>query len=117
MFSIQQWWHSTKSGLESEVSSMFDSVVEAEGFWRMLWEEQGTRNEEAGWLKEIEEAILRCVPSSSRESWNLETTEAAREISRKRNWSAPCPDRLTNYQWKCTCALHGGVTAAFESIL
>ena len=107
-----------KSELESRVSSMFHSVAEAEGFWRALWEERGTGNKKAEWLKEMDEAILRCVPPLSRESWKTETTEAARVISRKRNWSAPGPDRsrLTNYWWKRTCILHGGVTCSFKSI-
>ena len=81
-----------KSDLENGVSSMFHSVAEAEGLWRALWGERGTGNEKSEWRKEVEAAILRCVSPLLRESWKLETTEAARVISRKRNWSAPGPE-------------------------
>ena len=45
--------------------NMFEDIGEAEGFWRSLWEEQGSGDENAEWLKEIEEAIRQRVPPAS----------------------------------------------------
>ncbi|KAK2570691.1 hypothetical protein P5673_004379 [Acropora cervicornis] len=41
----------------SASKGVFSDIVEAEGFWRRLWEERGTGDENAEWLKEIELAI------------------------------------------------------------
>ncbi|KAK2549053.1 hypothetical protein P5673_030549 [Acropora cervicornis] len=38
----------------SASKGVFSDIVEAEGFWRRLWEERGTGDENAEWLKEIE---------------------------------------------------------------
>ena len=64
--------------------NMFEDIGEAEGFWRSLWEEQGSGNENAEWLKEIEEAIRQRVPPTSQEEWDLETVAIAKVISKKR---------------------------------
>ena len=71
---------------------MFRNIVEAEGFWRRLWEERGTGDENAEWLKEIELAISQRVPLPTVGTWTLETNEAVKVILKKRNWSAPGPD-------------------------
>ena len=61
-------------------------------------------------------AISQCVPSPTLGAWTLETNEAVKVILKKRNWSARGPDRVVNYWWKRACALHEGVTSAFETI-
>ena len=79
---------------------MFSDIVEAEGFWRRLWEKRGTGDENAEWLKEIELAISQRVPLPTVGTWTLETNEAVKVILKKQNWSAPGPDRVVNYWWK-----------------
>ena len=37
-------------------------------------------------------------------------------LMKKRNWSAPGPDRLTNFWWKRAYSLHTDMTAAFVAI-
>ena len=65
---------------------MFEDIGQAKGFWRSLWEEQGSGDENTEWLKEIEEAICQRVPPASQEEWDLETVTIAKVISKKRNW-------------------------------
>ena len=95
---------------------MFEDIGEAKGFWRSLWEEQGSEDENAEWLKEIEEAIRQRVPPTSLEEWDLETVARAKVISKKRNWSAPGPDRVVNFLWKRECAVHEDVKISFKGI-
>ena len=76
----------------SASKGVFSDIVEAEGFWRKLWEERGTGDENAEWFKEIELAISHRVPSPTLGTWTLETNEAVKVILKKRNWSAPGPD-------------------------
>ena len=67
-------------------------------------------------LRPIREAIAKKVPPPSDESWDLHTLQAVKILSKKRNWSAPGPDKLVNYWWKRAQVLHEGVAKAFVSI-
>ena len=100
----------------SASKGVFSDTVEAEGFWRRLWEERGTGDENAEWLKEIELAISQRVPLPTVGTWTVETNEAVKGILKKRNWSAPGPDRVVNYWWKRACTLHEGFSSAFKTI-
>ena len=60
--------------------NMFEDIGEAEGFWRSLWEEQGSGDENAERLKEIEEVIRQRVPRASQEEWDLETVAIAKVL-------------------------------------
>ena len=62
----------------SASKGVLSDIVEAEGFWRRLWEERGTGDENAEWLKEIELAISQRVPSPTVGAWTLETTRRLR---------------------------------------
>ena len=61
-------------------------------------------------------AISQRVPLPNVGTWTLETNEAVKVILKKRNWSAPGPDRVVNYWWKRACTLHEGVASAFKTI-
>ena len=54
------------------------------------------------------------VPPPTDEDWTLETAEAVGVLNRKKNWSAPGPDRLVNFWWKRAHALHEGVARSFH---
>ena len=94
----------------------FENVDQACSFWMDLWEKSGTGNEDVKWLRPIREAIAKKVPPPSDESWGLHTIQAVKILSKKRNWSAPGPDKLVNYWWKRAQVLHEGVAKAFVSI-
>ena len=81
-----------------------------------LWEKSGTGNKEVKWLRPTREAIAKKVPPPSDESWGLHTTQAVKILSKKRNWSAPGPDKHVNYWWKRVQVLHVGVAKAFVSM-
>ena len=95
---------------------MFEDIEEASSFWRRLWETQGSGNKDAAWLQDLEDAIARGVSPPPKEQWQIETSQAVRDLLKKRNWSAPGPDKLVNYWRKRAHALHDGVTEAVFAI-
>ena len=56
------------------------------------------------------------VPPPTEEAWKLETAKAISVLKKKKNWSAPGPDRLVNFWWKRAHVLHEGVARSFEAI-
>ena len=104
-----------KNGMDGE-EEMFNNIEEASSFWKSLWEENGTGNGNAEWLNELRTVINECVPPPTEEAWALDTSSAVKVPGRKKNWSAPGPDRLANFWWKCAYTLHEGVVSSFQAI-
>ena len=94
---------------EGQDERLFNDVKEASRFWKSLWETKGIGNTLALWLDEIRSAIRDSVPEMMEEDFELIVDQAVRVISRKRNWSAPGPDRLVNFWWKRASAVPEGV--------
>ena len=99
-----------------EDKEIFNNVEEASEYWRNLWESEGTGDRCASWLKEIRSAIQRRVRPPTEEDWDLDPAVAAKVLAKKKNWSAPGPDRLANFWWKRAESLHVGVATAFQAI-
>ena len=78
---------------------MFENIEEPSGFWRKLWEERGTGNKNAVWLREVKMAIHEKVTPLTGDEWALEVAEALKvpALHKKRKWSAPGPDKITNF--------------------
>ena len=95
---------------------MFENIEEASGFWRKLWEERGTGNKNAVWLQEVKLAIHEQVPPPTGDEWALEVAKAVKVLSKKRNWSAPGPDKITNFWWKRASTLHERVVESFKEV-
>ena len=73
-----------------------------------LWRSQGKGNRKAQWLEDMRSAIYSRVPPPSEKPWKLDTMEATEVLARKKNWSAPGPDRLTNFGGKRQkCSMRG----------
>ena len=66
-------------------------------YWRNLWESEGTGDRCASWLEEIRSAIQSRVPPPTEEDWDLDPVVAGKVLAKKKNWSAPGPDRLANF--------------------
>ena len=103
---------------DEENRNVFTDIDEASKYWRELWEARGSGNCTAEWLKDVEEAVNAKVPPPTNESvYTLTTEQVAKTIRKKKNWSAPGPDRIANYWWKRIDVLHEGVAKAFETIM
>ena len=81
-----------------------------------MWEGNGTGNGNTEWLDEIRAVINEQVPPPTEETWVLDTSCAVKILARKKNWSAPGPDRLVKFWWKRAHALHEGVVSCFQAI-
>ena len=97
-------------------SRMFENIKEASGFWRKLWEERGTGNKNAAWLPEVKIAIHEQVPPPTGDEWALEVAEAVKVLSKKHNWIAPGPDKITNVCWKRASTPHKGVVKSLKEV-
>ena len=81
-----------------------------------LWEKRGSGNKNAASSQEEKIAIHEQVPPPTGDEWALEVAEAVKVLSKKRNWSAPGPDKITNFWWKRANTLHKGVAESFKEV-
>ena len=95
---------------------MFENIDKASGYWKELWETEVTGDKSATWLQEVKRAIHECVPPPDEGEWGLTEDEAVKIVGKKKDWSAPGPDKLVNYWWKKAEVLHNGVTTSFIAI-
>ena len=100
----------------SNTDELLDNIEEASGFWKELWETPGSGNASASWLEEMKDVIREHVPPPAEEEWDLEIDEVVKTVKKKKNWSAPGPDKISSYWWKHAEALHHGVMLCFKYI-
>lgn len=50
---------------EESGSMCFETLEQAEEFWRPMWETEGNGNPGAPWLNEIEEVLASCIRENS----------------------------------------------------
>ena len=74
----------------------FENIESVSSFRIQLWKSQGIGNRNPRWLEDIRCTVYSRVPPPSENTWKLDTTEATKVLARKKNWSAPGPDRVTN---------------------
>ena len=73
---------------------------------RNLWEQAASGNPEVPWLKEIEEKFKQMIPNVDEGDLNATNEICWETILKKKNWSAPGPDKITNFWWKkLTCVI------------
>ena len=58
---------------------------------------------------------IELVPELPTEGFQLDTKDAGKIISKKKNWSATGPDSITNFWWKKAHVLHEGVARSFQA--
>ena len=81
-----------------------------------LWEKRGSGNKNAASSQEEKIAIHEQVAPPTGDEWALEVAEAVKVLSKKRNWSAPGPDKITNFWWKRANTLLKGVVESFKEV-
>ena len=81
-----------------------------------LREKRGSGNKNAALSQGEKIAIHEQVPPPTGDEWALEVAEAVKVLSKKRNWSAPGPDKITNFWWKRATTMHKGVVESFKEV-
>ena len=101
---------------ETQSDGVFENIEQAASYWKALWESEGTGTKSAEWLEEVRQAIAGCVPESCMGECDIECDQVKKVIAKKRNWSAPGPDRIVNYWWKRAETLHESVALSIREI-
>ena len=68
---------------QSNNTNLFENIDQAVGYWKELWESDGTGDVSAKWLE--------CVSESSEEECNIDYEQVKKVIAKKRNWSVQEP--------------------------
>ena len=85
-------------------------------FWKSLRKEEGNGDTEAGWIEEVKEAMEDVVPEVPTDGWNLNVKHVTKMIrNRKKNWSAPGPDRIANFWLKKATTLRKEIATCFQA--
>ena len=104
----------TENHRKDDTTRTFDNIENASKFWTELWAATGEGNENAEWLQEICSAISNRVPPQEENILGLDSEVIKEAIRRKKNWSAPGPDRIANFWWKKVDAIHKDIIEAFQ---
>ena len=75
----------------------FTNIDEASSFCKSLWEEEGSGDTEAEWIEEVRDPQDVRVSEIPTDGCNLNAEQVTKIINRKKNWSAPGPDRIANF--------------------
>ena len=105
----------TTEGTERQ---MFENIDEASSYWKLLWEQSSTSisTTRVSWLNDVKRGFDKLLPAPPADFFQLSTEASTKVIKQKRNWSAPGPDRLTNFWWKKATCLHQGIATCFAAI-
>ena len=82
------------------------------------WEQSSTKisTTRVSWLNDVKRGFDKLLPAPPADFFQLSTEASTKVIKQKRNWSAPGPDRPTNFWWKKATCLHQGIATCFAAI-
>ena len=58
---------------------------------------KGSGDPSAPWLGDVREAIKESVPEPRQDGFTFESTTTRKVITKKKNWSAPGPDKIAHF--------------------
>ncbi|XP_068723454.1 uncharacterized protein [Montipora capricornis] len=88
-----------------------------EQFWRSIWETAASENLESKWIKEIRSILQSHAPAQSTESVVITAELYYNSIKKKKNWSSPGKDKITNFWIKKLTALHPQIATSLTEII
>ena len=90
------------------------SEKEIQEFWSTIWGKEKMYNENAAWLKDIEEK----TEDVSQQEWGNITVHEIREVLKKSHkWKSPGIDQLTNFWLDALFSTHAQLALNFKSIM
>ena len=77
--------------------------TEVTTFWRKIWSEEVSHNEQASWLEEVEQEFSSI---KVQEDINITVEDIRTVVSKMANWKAAGPDLVQGYWFKKLSGLH-----------
>ena len=106
-----------KKSTQGPQEQSFESITDAEEFWRPMLEEEGTGNPEAEWLKDVAQAMEEAVPEQEVGKINVTEETITEVLKKKKSWYALGPDGICNYWLKKITTLHKPMADASQELL
>ena len=98
----QKLFYETLDGKKSEEIGLPDPT-EITTFWRKIWSEEVSHNEQASWLEEVEQKFSSI---EVQEDINITVEDIRTVVSKMANWKAAGPDLVQGYWFKKLSGLH-----------
>ena len=95
----------------------FESIADAEEFWRTIYKDEGNGNPEAEWLNDVAQAMEGAVPEQEVGEINITWEAITKALEKKENWSALVPGGICNYWLKKLANLHKPMADASQELL
>ena len=99
---------------EDRNSEVRPGSEESVRFWSGIWDQPVTHNEEAQWLKKVEEQMRG---GRKQEDIRITTEKLKQQIRKMKNWKAPGPDGLQGYWIKGFTTCHERIATALQLCL
>ena len=95
---IEPKFKSRDSGPGGEnVTTTTTTKDEIEEFWRPIWENSRTKVHQDDWIRSVETALKQHIEQPSEESIQVTKDMIFESLKKKRNWSSPGKDKITNF--------------------
>lgn len=83
-------------------------------FRSLCGKRKGVETKDLNGLMKLEEQLVKEYLNPKKRRFEQSVGQGAQVIAKKRNWSAPGPDRIANFWWKKVGALHAVVPSHFR---
>ena len=103
--------------MKSENNFFNNASSDVEVFWRTLWCKVDVGEPNVEWLNQIESVFEEKIPNVHESDLDINKGDIFNAIRKKRNWSAPGPDYITNFWLKKLTSIHQTIQKAFVIII
>ena len=91
----------------------FDNADEVLNFWKKSWCKQDPGKPGVQWLDEYVKLFESQIPEVNVNNLVVTLSDTTNAIKKKRNWSSPGPDLVTNFWLKKLVMIHEPMTQVF----
>ena len=93
------------------------SKEEFEDFWVPICETTDTENLTSQWINDVRKALMNASPVQEDHPIIVNREVINKCLQKKKNWSSPGLDRITNYWLKFFTSLHISLASAISSLI
>ena len=88
-----------------------------EAFWIPIWQNIQAENLTSKWIAEVRKALKENSPEQEDHTITVTEETVYKGLKKKKNWSAPGLDRITNFWLKCFNTLHAPLADAITKLI